>query len=288
MLIHNIFTVPVFGLVQYLRNAKSSVHLSSIFVGHPVLFKILYCPVGMLQVLLMGSMISELTFNTIMAVLPPFFYITTFSSFRYLFTRFSPFKWDILYLISDLRGKFNKMLSTVFHRLSSQKRKEDNFFLQCKENGVSNLVRFLRSAQVVCSAYGKMFQGRILPLNFVLSYFTTISLFSLIQYHHKLSWELIMILSSVGFSACTGWSIMLWLLGEYYRTGQKFIVSWKFSEWINNRLSGFERKLMRKFYRSCKPIEFTTTPKIIRFRPVIVFKYLYFITWLLAKALIVT
>ncbi len=108
MLIHNIFTVPMFGLVQYLRNAESSVHLSSIFVGHPVLFKILYCPVGMLQVLLMGSMISELTFNTIMAVLPPFFYITTFSSFRYLFTRFSPFilVWAILCLIFDLRGKF--------------------------------------------------------------------------------------------------------------------------------------------------------------------------------------
>lgn len=144
MLIQNIFTVPVFGLVQYLRNSKCSVHLSSIFVGHPVLFKILYCPMGMLQVLLMGSMISELTFNTIMAVLPPFFYITTFSSFRYLFTRFSPFMWGILYLISDPRENFlTKILSRFSIGFLLVKGKRKNLTFDAKKMLFQTLCTFL-------------------------------------------------------------------------------------------------------------------------------------------------
>lgn len=83
MLIAIMFTMPLVFLVLYVRTPTSSIFFSSLFSNHGITFKILYCPIALLHMFLLGSMIAEITFNSIITIVPIIFSISVFSAFRY-------------------------------------------------------------------------------------------------------------------------------------------------------------------------------------------------------------
>lgn len=157
--------------------------------------------------------------------------------------------------------------------------------LQSRSTGCNHVIRFLREAKVIEILYERLLSTRILLIHFILSYLITLCLFCLIQLHQQITWELGIILVTASSSALFGWIIVLWLLSQYCIGAKGFTLSWKTAEWPCN---GHDRKLMKKFYRSCKPIEFCSNPRILRFRPVTIIKYIHFINWILTKSLIIT
>lgn len=150
----------------------------------------------------------------------------------------------------------------------------------------TSIIHFIRVAQINERLYGSLLQGRIVPMHFLVSHFITVCLFCLILFHGTINWELTGILWIATLSGSFGWLLVLWLMGHYYTKSKHFIMTWKEAEW-SYHYNPFEKKLMRRFYRSCRPVEFRTTSGVKRFRPILVIRYLHFITWLLARALLI-
>lgn len=147
-----------------------------------------------------------------------------------------------------------------------------------------HIVHFYRAAQLIQYHYCRLFQGRLLPDNFIMSYFVVIGLFCLIRFYHTFTWEIKGIIIIAVISGYFGWAVVLWGLGQYFISSRKFLLSWKNFDFGNTQTN----KVMRAFFRSCRPVELVTNPRLIRFRLQHVFKYMHFINWGLCKVLVAT
>lgn len=112
-----------------------------------------------------------------------------------------------------------------------------------------NLMLVYRMLQIIQARLNHLFGKCLVPMQALMTISFVFGGYMLIRFKSEVSLItiLFMILSVLPSFL---WSVLLYMGGHLHVTGRKIIMSWRYYRWSNS----YDRKLMKKFRMSCRPI----------------------------------
>ncbi|CAL8141263.1 unnamed protein product [Orchesella dallaii] len=138
-------------------------------------------------------------------------------------------------------------------------------YIQCKEFNVGRLVNretsdILRTfhvfpcryrvVQLLIKYFVEIYGNILIPTQFIIAQSIICGNYTLFRYWNEVNVVVRVFVVDVNISTVTAWFIIISWSGICYKTSAKTVHSWKNFEFK----SSYERKIIKKFCRSCKPI----------------------------------